>query len=137
MLVTPPHGIYMPIRNIARSYEDNKLWLFDNEFAMYQGYKYMYTNYSAQMYTKWFWAQEKIIKTVCIFRKQTIENIYRLVVMDSPVEYLMSYIHKKENLYQAFTDKTIIWDHAKSTFESRFHERLKFIIAWANYCKRL
>ena len=124
-----------PNRNVRKTYDAGKLWLFDNEFTFYVGYDYAYT----PTYTKFFWFHEEILKALCIFRRNTISKIQMMVDMQDPLEYLLKYVREKDPLYRIFESNDLdrVKYAKKLIVESRFHERLKLVMSWVEYCKNL
>ena len=123
-----------PIRNVMQVPDTNKFWLFDNEYGMYVGYKYLFTTSNLLEYTKWFWVQEQILKSICVFNENTVKNIQRLASMQSPHEYLLAYVREKDPLYHKLEAITELMPLEVSLFRERFHERLKFLMMWINFC---
>ena len=129
--------IETPIRNVRKTYDEGKFWLFDNEMATFEGYKYLYSDYTTLKHTDWYWIHEKILRSLCLFKRETIENIKRLANMKAPDEYLMAYVREKEPLYHLLESQHPISDFTRRIFEKRFRERLKYVVAWVEYCRRL
>ena len=126
-----------PNRNVRKTYDAGKFWLFDNEFAFYQGYVYSYSQSSIPKYTKWFWIHEELLKALCIFRRSTILKIQMMAEMQDPAEYFLKYVRQKEPLYHLFENRNDVKPIKKIIFKSRFHERLKFLMSWVEYCKKI
>ena len=79
------------------------------------------------------------MKSVCIFRRETVDMIYKLAAMKEPHKYLINYVIQEEPLYEALhkRDANKYFIDSIQYFEKRFHERLKFVVAWLEYCKIL
>ena len=126
-----------PIRNVMQVPEKKKFWLFDNEYSLYVGYKYLYSTGNDLEYTRWFWMQEEIIKTLCIFNEKTVKNIKRLSSMQSPYEYLLAHVRENDPLYWKLEASGQLLPLEELLFRTRFHERLKYIISWVMFCSVL
>ncbi len=117
-----------PIHNIRKNYDTGKFWLFDNEFAMYEGAKYMFSIFDTEKFTGVYWHQERILKSLCVFRHETVENIKHLAEMKSPLGYLIEFVRSKEPLYDLLAQQVPTKPFTRDLMESRFHARMKFLI---------
>ena len=122
----------VPMINVLKTYDTGKIWVFDNEFSTYEGYKYFYH----PTFTKWYWIQEWILKSLCIFNKKMIINVQNLAEKKSPVDFLMDFLKESEPLYQEFEDKIFVPEVHRLCFTSRFAERLNSVLLWVEHCKR-
>ena len=126
-----------PIHNVRKTHDTGKFWLSDNELSSYEGFKYLYSEYDTKKYTPYFWMQEKVLKSLCLFKKQTILTIKRLSEMPSPAEYLLNYVRENDPLYHKLEESGDIVPLTKTLFLSRFHERLTFFMSWVDFCRVL
>ena len=130
-----------PIRNVRQTYDSGKLWLFDNEFSSFEGFKNLYSDVNSddekEEYTEWFWLQESILRSICVFRKQTIQNIEALAEQPLPDQFLLRYVQNKESYFHAIDDIGELSPGTKYLFAKRFRERLKLLMSWIQYCKEL
>ena len=125
------HGI----KNVQKDSTSNKFWLLDNEQAMFEGAKFLFSTYNKKEYTDFFWLHERILNILCVFRTKTIENIRRLATMESPTDYLLQTVREKEPLYDLLSQKIPIKPLTKELFESKFKPRLLYLLSWVEYCK--
>ena len=126
------------IRNVRKIPNSGKFWLFDNEFSVYAGFRCLYAANNGNLeYTLWYWLQEQILKTCCIFNEETIQKIRKLASVESAAEHLLPYTRMHDPLYGRFEAATSM-DHLTQTlFRERFHERIKFLLNWIDYCEIL
>ena len=122
------------IHNVMQEPDKNKFWLFDNEYSIYAGYNFMYNRGHRLEYTKFYWLQEQILQTLCLFNENLVLNIQRLADMSSPYEYLLQYIKTQDPLYNKLEESAQVSPVDVSVFRTRFHERLKHFLAHVNFC---
>ena len=121
-----------PMHNVLKTYDTGKIWVIDNEFSTYASYIYYYQ----PTFTKWYWIEEWVLKSLCIFNKKMIINIQNLAEKKSPVDFLMDFLTVSEPLYQDFEDKVFVPGMHRFYFNTRFAERLNSVLLWVEYCKR-
>lgn len=122
-----------PMWNTRQDYETGKLWLFDNEYSFYTGYEPSYI----QQYSWQYWYHERLLKSICIFRQQTINLVSDLASRPSPADYLLQYIRRREPLYEKMEHILLLERNTRKKFMSKFKDRLNFVLAWVNYCSRI
>ena len=125
------------IHNVGKNRQNGKLWLFDNEFSVFQGAQYLYTYGNTRKLTKYFWFHERVLRMTCMFKRETIYMIQKLARKASVADFVLTYVRNNEPLFDTLEKQTNMSEFVKNTFYNRFHERFKFVIAWVEYCKQL
>ena len=128
------------INNLGKNSNTNLLWLFDNESGLIDGYSVLYSenarkNGNAVLRTmdgKMFQAfHQKMLETICIFRRKTVKRLYALYKSSNPSQLLLSFVSTNEPLFK----KTLPTIHETSLFMQNFKDRLHMLWKWIKLCQ--
>ena len=122
------------IHNLPKSHTNQKHWLIDNESGLLDAYLRMYDPMGRfgpelnQMHSK-------MLKTMCIFNRNTVQHVERLADMNDPAKFLLSQIHQAETAFEDIRNSRAEDDNILHLFTSHFHTRLKDVQNWIDECR--
>ncbi|XP_074660090.1 four-jointed box protein 1-like [Tubulanus polymorphus] len=121
-----PSIMHESIRNLRRSADTGSLWFFDNESGLLDAYELI--NQPRSQFPSF---HRRMLRSVCIFRKSTVERLAWLATMDKPVQYLLQYTRRREPL----TASLMPVIDAHEYFHKDFRERIQDVHSWITSCK--
>ena len=122
------------IKNLGITATTRKLILFDNEETMFRAYKFHHREHKSMLLRVRTTIVEKLLRTLCIFRRSTIVMLEQLLQQPNPGQFFLSYASQREPLLLHFSH----WQNEKiQNFEHDFQERVFTVLAWVHKCKAL
>jgi four-jointed box protein 1 len=122
------------IHNLAMSTTTGSLWLIDNESAFLDAYSLLYNddddddnNNNGNRFVRF---HEIMLKSMCVFRKKTVNRIFALHKSVEPADLLLKFISDNEPL---FSELPKIYPN--SVFVQHFPERLEQVWQWVKQCQ--
>ena len=116
------------VHNLGRSTKTSSLWMLDNESAFLDAYALMYARGAqsdAQSGKRFVRLHDRILQTVCLFRRQTVERVEALAQSQRPDQILLGFVDKGEPLFRKLPKV-----HADSPFGLNFAHRLDKLVKW-------
>merc|ERR1719419_1761868 len=123
-----PSIITENIRNLRKIWQTGQLWLIDNESGMFDAYELMYKG--GPMGEKFIEFHKKMLQSICIFHRKTVDKIRALSSLDRPYIVLESYASEQEPLYTKLVKNYVEYN----LFKTYFHKRLKEVLDWIDSC---
>ena len=117
------------VRNLRKVPETGKMWLIDNESGLFDAYELLYRGRSDGQ--KFIEFHQRMLKTFCIFRQSTVENILDLAANSSPENSLLKLAYSAEPLLEQMP-RTAEY----KLFKGYFHTRLKEVQSWIEKCRK-
>lgn len=122
-----PSVLQQGIRNLYRQVS-GKLWLVDNESSLLDGYDLLYRSTSASRFTNY---HVRILHSICMFSRSTVERLQRLADQARPVQVLIDLANESDPLFAKFSS---ILD--KQLFITYFDKRLNEVLFWVKQCEK-
>ena len=124
------------MKNMAKILDTNKYYMIDNESAFYIGYKYIYTSENTPETQKRYWLHEKLLRSLCIFNRETISNIKKVASINGTAAYLLDYVRRNDPNYKILEVKWPVLEALPHLYQTRFQERLQNVLNWVAECKQ-
>ena len=128
----------LKIKNVLFTKKTKKMILFDNEETMSHAYKFLYGLQGREpgqiehyKIPERIYVIEKLLKVFCVFRRQTVQRIQKLLTNPNPAEYVLSYAIKHEPLLPEVTKGG---GTAITMFTKQFPVRLSAVLKWVQTC---
>ena len=110
------------------------LWLIDNESAFLDAYSLLYGDDDADAdvgsENRFIRFHDVMLRTMCVFRKKTINRLFALHKSPDPANLLLKFISDNEPL---FSELPKIFPN--SIFAKHFPERLEQVWQWVKQCQ--
>ena len=116
------------IRNLQRDVKTGKMWLIDNESGLFDAYELLYMG--KELGTDFINYHKKMLKSICIFRKDLIDKIRSLADNPFPDEVLFQYAWAREPVLSEISKPPQYYLFAK-----HFRRRLLDVLEWVNECR--
>ncbi|XP_072034970.1 uncharacterized protein [Amphiura filiformis] len=117
------------IHNLGYGKLSRMLWFIDNESGFCTGYNTLYNNMNLNNLRKYTNFHEKTLRTICIFRRTTVDKLQELYQNPEPWTVLTSFVDSYEplakNLYPVPTNN----------FPVNFKERVGNVYRWMQECR--
>ena len=129
-LESNPDILRQSVRNLRRQWDTGKMWLIDNESGLLDAYMLLYGPSNTGSLFHEF--HRRMLQSICIFRRQTVDRIQWLSEKSSPSHVLES-LATDSNFSYLKIGLTAELD----LFHRFFHIRLKEIIDWIRKCQEM
>jgi four-jointed box protein 1 len=107
------------------------LWLIDNESAFLDAYSLLYGSGDDDSgESRFIHFHEVMLRTMCIFRKKTINRLFALHKSIDPANLLLKFISDNEPLFSELPKI-----YSNSIFAKHFPERLEQVWQWVKQCQ--
>jgi four-jointed box protein 1 len=116
------------IHNLGLSTTTGSLWLIDNESAFLDAYSLLFGD--DENGNRFIQFHEVMLRTMCIFRKRTVNRLFALHKSIEPANLLLKFISDNEPL---FSELPKIYPN--SVFVEHFPERLEQVWQWIKQCQ--
>jgi four-jointed box protein 1 len=120
------------IRNLRRAWPTGKLWLLDNECGLLDAYTLLYGQNAGITGERFLRYHQRILQSLCIFRRQTVDRVRWLASKSRPDQILLHVVENADPLYRHFTNVSDF-----ELFRRFFRIRLKDILMWVDHCSVL
>ena len=117
------------IHNLALSEETGSLWLLDNESAFLDAYSLLYDNDNTNNGLRFQAFHAKMLQTMCIFRKKTVQRLFSLKSNPHPDQLLLELVSQNEPLFAKLPKI-----HPNSVFREHFSQRINEAWDWIQKC---
>ena len=125
-----PEVIQENIRNLRKIWQTRKLWFIDNESGFLDAYDLMY--HGRAQGRKFVDYHNQMLKTMCIFRRETMDRLYSLESEKYPADVLIRYTAVQDPLFDQLPRDNLEF----KLFHKYFHTRLKDVKEWMSTCER-
>lgn len=119
------------VHNLVRNRATGGLWLLDNESGLVDGYTLLYGRGDPAQATRFAAFHRRLLRTMCVFRRTTVEAVLGLHAHHKPHELLVEFARKNEPLLPLLPNPLY-----HQLFLSRLTERLQEVRAWVGECAR-
>ncbi|XP_063845121.1 four-jointed box protein 1-like isoform X2 [Scylla paramamosain] len=126
-----PEVLAGTVHNLVLNRATGGLWLLDNESGLVDGYSVLYGNGDPTQATRFASFHQKLLRSMCLFRRTTLGAVLGLAAHPKPHELLVEFARENEPLLYLLPDPL-----RHQPFLSRLSNRLQEVRAWVGECAR-